>query len=121
MAAAGLARRRLVPAGATYVAPLVLFMLLAFNLPIVLMLGWSIGAPPDVLAYYAQVLERPVYLKVLGNTFRIALIATVVCAVLGYPLAYWMRGLRPAASSSRWRSWCCRSGSASWCAPTPGS
>jgi ABC-type spermidine/putrescine transport system permease subunit I len=92
---AAIARRALAPAGAAYVAPLVLFMLLAFNLPIVLMLGWSIGAPPDVLAYYAQVLERPVYLKVLGNTFRIALIATVVCAVLGYPLAYWMRGLPP--------------------------
>jgi ABC-type spermidine/putrescine transport system permease subunit I len=95
MAAAGIAGRRRLPTGATYVAPLVLFMLLAFNLPIVLMLGWSIGAPPDVLAHYAQVFERPVYLKVLGNTFRIALIATLVCALLGYPLAYWMRGLSP--------------------------
>lgn len=83
------------PAGAGYVAPLVLFMVLAFDLPIVLMLGWSIGAPPDVLAHYAQIVERPVYLKVLGNTFRIALIATAVCALLGYPLAYWMRGLSP--------------------------
>jgi putative spermidine/putrescine transport system permease protein len=93
--AAGVTDSRLMPAGATYVAPLVLFMLLAFNLPIVLMLGWSIGAPPDFLAHYAQVFERPVYLKVLGNTFRIALIATLVCALLGYPLAYWMRGLPP--------------------------
>ena len=96
MAAAGVAGRRQLPAGAAYVAPLVLFMLLAFNLPIVLMLSWSIAAPPDVLAHYSQVLERPVYLKVLGNTFRIALIATLVCALLGYPLAYWMRGLSPA-------------------------
>jgi ABC-type spermidine/putrescine transport system permease subunit I len=95
MAAAGIASRRLLPAGAVYVAPLVLFMLLAFNLPIALMLGWSVAAPPDVLAHYAQILERPVYLKVLGNTFRIALIATLVCAALGYPLAYWMRGLAP--------------------------
>ena len=70
-------------------------MLLAFNLPIVLMLGWSIGAPPDVLAHYAQILERAVYLKVLANTFRIAAIATLVCVLLGYPLAYWMRSLAP--------------------------
>ena len=70
-------------------------MLLAFNLPIVLMLGWSIGAPPDVLAHYAQILERAVYLKVLANTFRIAAIATLVCVLLGYPLAYWMRSLSP--------------------------
>jgi putative spermidine/putrescine transport system permease protein len=95
MAAAGIAAGRRLPAGAVYVAPLVLFMLLAFNLPIALMLGWSIAAPPDVLAHYAQILERPVYLKVLGNTFRIALVATLVCAALGYPLAYWMRGLAP--------------------------
>jgi ABC-type spermidine/putrescine transport system permease subunit I len=93
--AALLAGRRGLPVGVVHVLPLVLFMLAAFDLPIVLMLGWSIGAPPDVLGYYAQILERAVYLKVLGNTFRIALIATLVCALLGYPLAYWMRGLAP--------------------------
>ena len=93
--AAPLAGRRRLPAGVGYVLPLVVFMLFAFDLPIVLMLGWSIGAPPDVFGYYAQIFERPVYLKVLGNTFRIALIATLVCALLGYPLAYWMRSLAP--------------------------
>jgi putative spermidine/putrescine transport system permease protein len=95
MAVAATGRRQLIPAGAVYVLPLVLFMLLAFNVPIALMLSWSIAAPPDVLAHYAQVFERAVYLKVLGNTFRIALIATAVCVVLGYPLAYWMRTLSP--------------------------
>jgi putative spermidine/putrescine transport system permease protein len=86
---------RQIPAGAAYVAPLFLFMLLVFNLPIALMLSWSVAAPPDMLAHYGQIFERAVYLKVLGNTFRIALIATVVCVALGYPLAYWMRGLSP--------------------------
>jgi putative spermidine/putrescine transport system permease protein len=86
---------RQIPAGAAYVAPLLLFMLLVFNLPIALMLSWSVAAPPDMLAHYGQIFERAVYLKVLGNTFRIALIATVVCVALGYPLAYWMRGLSP--------------------------
>ena len=86
---------RQIPAGAAYVAPLCLFMLLVFNLPIALMLSWSVAAPPDLLAHYGQIFERAVYLKVLGNTFRIALIATAVCVALGYPLAYWMRGLSP--------------------------
>ncbi|HSA81320.1 MAG TPA: ABC transporter permease [Geminicoccaceae bacterium] len=95
MAAATLTGRRLLPAGAAYALPLVAFMLLAFNLPIVLMLGWSIGAPPDMLVHYGQMLERAVYLKVLANTFRIAAIATLVCMLLGYPLAYWMRSLSP--------------------------
>jgi putative spermidine/putrescine transport system permease protein len=95
MAVTAAGRRQLIPAGAVCVLPLVLFLLLAFNVPIALMLSWSIAAPPDVLAHYAQVFERAVYLKVLGNTFRIALIATAVCVVLGYPLAYWMRTLSP--------------------------
>jgi ABC-type spermidine/putrescine transport system permease subunit I len=95
VAVAGAATARMIPAEAAFVAPLLLVMLLGFNLPIVLMLSWSVAAPPDVLAHYAQVFERAVYLKVLGNTFRIALIATAVCVVLGYPLAYWMRGLAP--------------------------
>jgi putative spermidine/putrescine transport system permease protein len=86
---------RQIPAGAAYVAPLCLFMLLVFNLPIALMLSWSVAAPPHMLAHYGQIFERAVYLKVLGNTFRIALIATAVCVALGYPLAYWMRGLSP--------------------------
>jgi len=86
---------RQIPAGAAYVAPLFLFMLLVFNLPIALMLSWSVAAPPDMLAHYGQIFARAVYLKVLGNTFRIALIATAVCVALGYPLAYWMRGLSP--------------------------
>jgi putative spermidine/putrescine transport system permease protein len=89
------AQPRRIPPGTAYVAPLFLFMLLAFNLPIALMLSWSVAAPPDILLHYGQIFERAVYLKVLGNTFRIALIATVVCVLLGYPLAYWMRGLPP--------------------------
>jgi ABC-type spermidine/putrescine transport system permease subunit I len=89
------ARARRIPPGTAYVAPLLLFMLLAFNLPIALMLSWSVAAPPDVLVHYGQIFERAVYLKVLGNTFRIALIATAMCVVLGYPLAYWMRRLSP--------------------------
>jgi ABC-type spermidine/putrescine transport system permease subunit I len=36
-----------------------------------------------------------VYLKVLGNTFEISLIAMLICMLLGYPLAYWIRGLSP--------------------------
>ncbi len=95
MTAVGAEPARRMPAGAAYVVPLLLFMLLAFNLPLALMLSWSVAGPPDMLGHYGQIFERPVYLKVLGNTFRIALIATVVCALLGYPLAYWMRGLSP--------------------------
>ena len=87
--------RGITPTGIGYVAPLVVVMILAFNIPILMMLGWSIGGAEAPFAHYAQIVERPVYLRVLANTFRIALIATVACILLGYPLAYWMRSLSP--------------------------
>jgi ABC-type spermidine/putrescine transport system permease subunit I len=85
--------RSLTPSGIGYVLPLVAVMLVAFNVPILMMLGWSIGDADTPFAHFARIVETPVYLKVLANTFRIALIATVICVLLGYPLAYWMRGL----------------------------
>jgi len=75
------------------VGPLFVFMLVAFNLPILLMLGWSFSNPTPTLDHYAYLFEVPIYLKVLGNTLRIALITVFFCVLLGYPLAYWVRGL----------------------------
>jgi putative spermidine/putrescine transport system permease protein len=69
-------------------------MLLAFNIPVVLMLTWGFTSPAGALAPWQDLLERTVYLRVLANTFRIALICTLVCAVLGYPLAYWLCSLQ---------------------------
>lgn len=81
--------------GAGYVAPLLAVMVVAFNAPIVYMLGlgfWN-KSGSFTLEHYAGLLEAPVYLKVLGNTMRIALIATLANVAIGYPLALWMRGL----------------------------
>ncbi len=86
-------RERTAATGIGYVLPLFLVMLVAFNVPIAMMLAWSAGGAGEPFAHYAAIVERSIYLKVLLNTFRIALIATAVCVVLGYPLAYWMRGL----------------------------
>src|SRR5690606_24155079 len=47
---------------------------------------------------YASLIETSVYMKVLGNTLKIAIVTTFFCILLGYPLAYWLRGLR-----SRWQ------------------
>jgi len=76
-----------------FLAPLFVFMLLVFDLPILIMLGWSVSNPTITLKHYATVFQVSVYLKVLANTGRIAVVTTVVCVGLGYPLAYWLRGL----------------------------
>jgi putative spermidine/putrescine transport system permease protein/spermidine/putrescine transport system permease protein len=40
------------------------------------------------LAHYARMIEYSSYYRILITTFEISLIVTVVCAVLGYPVAY---------------------------------
>lgn len=81
--------------GAGYVAPLLVVMFVAFNAPVAYMLGLGFLGKSGgfTLEHYAGLLEAPVYLRVLGNTMRIALIATLANVVIGYPLALWMRGL----------------------------
>ena len=49
------------------------------------------------LEHYEGLIEAPVYLRVLGNTLRISLIATIANVAIGYPLAHWMRGLQQRA------------------------
>lgn len=81
------------PAEVGYVLPLLLLMLAAFVLPIALMLARSVAGPPPTLEHYQALVETAVYLRVLGRTLKIAGITMAACALLGYPLAYWMRGL----------------------------
>ncbi len=76
-----------------FVGPLLAFMLLTFDVPLLLMLGWSVSNPAVTLKHYAYLFQVPVYVKVLANTVRVALISTVACVAVGYPLAYWIRGL----------------------------
>lgn len=78
------------------VLPLLLLMAVGFNLPLIMMLGQSIVGPDGfTLLYFRELFEAAVYLKVMGNTFRIALITAGFCILLGYPLAYWLRRLPP--------------------------
>jgi putative spermidine/putrescine transport system permease protein len=76
-----------------FLAPLFVFMLVVFDVPLLVMLGWSVSNPGLTFRHYATVFQVPVYAKVLANTGRIALVTTMVCVALGYPLAYWLRGL----------------------------
>ena len=76
-----------------FLVPLFVFMLVVFDVPLLVMLGWSLSNPGLTLRHYATVFQVPVYLKVLANTGRIAVVTMIVCVLLGYPLAYWLRGL----------------------------
>jgi putative spermidine/putrescine transport system permease protein len=87
--------RRLQPSrsrtGIPQILPAVVFIFLLFNIPLVLMLSWSIGPADNPFATYEQVLiTNLIYMRVLGNTFFIALLTTAVCCLLGYPFCYWL-------------------------------
>jgi ABC-type spermidine/putrescine transport system permease subunit I len=47
------------------------------------------------LESYRQIVRVPVYLAVVGLTFRTAAVVTLLCVVLGYPLAYVLAHARP--------------------------
>lgn len=80
--------------GSAFVVPLLLLVLAGFNLPVLYMLSYSVaGRDGLTLEHYRTLVEATVYLKVLGNTVRVALVATLAIVLVGYPLAYWISGL----------------------------
>ena len=83
------------PSGLGFVLPLLLVMLVCFNLPILVMLGWSLKNPTPTLRHYQEFFQTSIYVRVIGNTLRIALVTTLVCVPIGYALAYWIRTLAP--------------------------
>ncbi len=91
-------RRRRTRVGVLQVLPAVVFIFLLFNVPLVWMLGWSFSPLDDPFVNYELLFTRSVYMRVLGNTFYIALLTTVMCCLLAYPLCYWMWRL-----AGRWR------------------
>ena len=74
-----------------------------FLAPLLLILFYSLtaaggdGSVTFTLENFARFFDfsNPQYMKVLGNSFRIAGIATLLCLLLGYPMAYILANLKP--------------------------
>src|SRR5690606_4165414 len=68
--------------------PLVLLAVL-FIYPVLGLLRYSLlDGDAFSLAQYQKIIDEPLYLQVLLLTFRTAFYTTVLCVLLGYPLAY---------------------------------
>jgi ABC-type spermidine/putrescine transport system permease subunit I len=81
-----------------FVAPLAILVLLFFDLPLLLAFGWSIRDHKThefTLENYQEFFTSRIYIQIIWRTFFIAGIVTLSCAVLAYPLAYWMSRLSP--------------------------
>ena len=77
--------------------PALLVLLALFVYPLVGIADRSVYRPRAgyTLDFYRQIFRVPVYLQVIGRTFRTAALVTLSCLALGYPLAYLLATLRP--------------------------
>ena len=76
-------------------APLVVFLLLLFVLPVAGLLALGFGGHGAWYANYQHILATPAYRTALLTTFEIALLTTLICVVISYPVAYLMATVSP--------------------------
>ncbi|MEX1235532.1 MAG: ABC transporter permease [Roseovarius sp.] len=74
-------------------APLLLFLSLAYVLPFLGVVVWSVTLPEPGMQNYTTALSDPLILSVFWRTLRICAMVTVISVVMGYILALlWVRG-----------------------------
>ncbi|WP_422013587.1 ABC transporter permease [Reyranella sp.] len=77
--------RRVVPL--LLAAPLLIYMLVFYALPVVAMLLRSVNDPTWTLGNYATLFEDVVFQKTFWITLNTSVIVTLGCLILGYPVA----------------------------------
>jgi len=80
------------------VLPALALLAVFFVLPLVKVALWSVLDAKNggfTVGYYVRAVTETIYLRVILNTFRISLYVTVICLVLGYPVAYLLATVRP--------------------------
>jgi len=76
--------------------PTIGLLVVFFLAPLILMAARSVTDPPNAgLSNYEEFFLSAADVRVLGNTFYIATISTIVCLVIGYPYAYLMHIVPP--------------------------
>jgi len=75
--------------------PLALYVAIFFVVPLADVVVMSFTEPKLTLSNYTHVLTGTLYQRVFINTFATALLVTVVCLLVGYPLAYLMTRVSP--------------------------
>jgi putative spermidine/putrescine transport system permease protein len=75
--------------------PALLLLAILFVYPLTGMIARSFYTSAPTLANYREILTNDVYHSVIGLTFRLAAGTTLICVVLGYPVAYLLAHARP--------------------------
>ncbi len=80
------------------VAPLLLLVIAVFDYPLLTTALWSVTDPKTGALtgqHYVDFIEAGYFVRIIWRTIIVAAEVTVLCAALGYPLAYWISKLRP--------------------------
>ena len=85
------------PGGASWLIPVISLLVCFFMLPLAGLLLRSISDPEWGLQHYRELVGTVTYLKVMGNTFLVATVVTIITVLVGFPVA-WMLAIIP----SRW-------------------
>ena len=84
-------------AKALIAVPGLVFMALAFAVPVLMLVGDSfVDRDGFSLAGYRKVLGDPYYIGIIGNSLQLACITTAVCLAVGYPAAWALARIRGA-------------------------
>ena len=75
--------------------PALVFLGAFYLLPLAKLVATSLEAPDLSLEQYKAFFTDDVYLRVLVKTFRLAIVTTVLCVLLGYPVAYFLNNTTP--------------------------
>lgn len=78
-----------------WLVPAALVFFFLYFLPLAKLLTRSFYENGFTLKYYAHAFGEPIYRLAFLTTFRMAALVTVACLLLGYPIAYLMRRMRP--------------------------
>lgn len=70
--------------------PALILLVAVFIVPIVELFLMSLGAPSLSLKYYRMFFAEPSSIRVLLQTIQLSAVATLICAVVGYPTAYFI-------------------------------
>ena len=75
------------PGAAWLVLPGVAFLLIAFIVPLILLLSQSFYDGSFTFSHYARILTTPSYLSVIWTSVKIAVLSTVITMLLAYPVS----------------------------------
>ncbi|YAF98436.1 MAG: ABC transporter permease [Nodularia sp. CChRGM 3473] len=84
----------LAPSGIWLILLLVLPTLLIFELSLVPNIRPGDIVNPSGLDNYIRIFD-PLYLQVIGRSLWLAIATTIICLVLGFPVAYWIAQIAP--------------------------